>query len=94
MSRITAALAGVCFVATLAALVVLLALGKPTTDLITIATPVLGYLYVKARSDRQDEALTTISHNTNGVLTERIERAVSAALDKREYGRPGGDSPS
>lgn len=79
--------------------VVLTLKGADTTAFIGLVTPILGAVFIinhlDARSDKQDEklaqqdeALATITHQTNGVLTERINTAVSdgvkAAFAERE----------
>lgn len=79
--------------------VVLTLKGADTTAFIGLVTPILGAVFIinhlDARSDKQDEklaqqdeALATITHQTNGVLTERINTAVAdgvkAALAERE----------
>jgi hypothetical protein len=66
--------------------------GQDTAAYIGVVTPILTAVFVinhlDVRSDRQDEALQRITHQTNGVLTERIqtavEEAVSNALAQRE----------
>lgn len=75
--------------------------GSDTTGYVTLVMPILGAVFViqhlDARSDKQDEALTKqdealkqITHQTNGVLTERIEQAVRNVLDTQTSGE---DSP-
>lgn len=79
--------------------VVLTLKGADTTAFIGLVTPILGAVFIinhlDARSDKQDEklaqqdeALATITHQTNGVLTERINVAVAdgvkAAFAERE----------
>jgi hypothetical protein len=68
--------------------VVLTLKGSDTTAFVGLVTPILGAVFVinhlDHRSDRQDEALAQITHQTNGVLTERIQDAVKAALAQRE----------
>ncbi|WP_129286721.1 hypothetical protein [Streptomyces sp. GZWMJZ-114] len=75
------------FAACVVGFVVLSVTGKETGDFLSFVTPVLAAVFLSARlesrSDRQDETLAKISHQTNGVLTKRIEDAVSGALDKR-----------
>jgi len=83
----------IAFVAAVAAFVVLSVKGLDTTGLLAFVTPVIGALLIvgrlDSRSDAQDQALTQITKQTNGVLTGRIEEAVVAALDKRfGYDRP------
>ncbi|MFJ8188088.1 hypothetical protein [Streptomyces sp. NPDC096105] len=82
----------VAFVASVVAYVFLTVKGQETTGLLTFVTPVIGALLVvsrvDARSDAQDQALTQITHQTNGVLSKRIADVVGAELDAR-FG-PGG----
>lgn len=70
--------------------VVLTLKGADTTSFIGLVTPILGAVFIinhlDHRSDKQDEKLDKITHQTNGVLTERIEKAVSKALDTRGSG--------
>ncbi|MFD8943349.1 hypothetical protein ACFV00_15290 [Streptomyces californicus] len=79
------------FAVTVAAYVVLTVKGQETGGLLALATPVIGALLivsrVDARSDAQDQALTQITRQTNGVLTQRITDGVDAALTKR-FGPP------
>lgn len=67
--------------------------GADTTAYIGVVTPILAAVFVinhvSARSDAQDQALQQITHQTNGVLTQRIQDAVKAALAERE----GSDTP-
>lgn len=67
--------------------VVLTLKGADTTSFIGLVTPILGAVFIinhlDHRSDKQDQALETITHQTNGVLTERIEQAVQKALAAR-----------
>ncbi|MEW2498381.1 hypothetical protein AB0942_33340 [Streptomyces nodosus] len=62
-----------------------------TAAYVAMVTPVLAAVFVidhvNRRSDQQDEALQQITHQTNGVLTERIRDAVAAAL--AEGDQPG-----
>lgn len=65
---------------------------KDVTVFVSVVTPILAAVFVvgevSRRSDKQDEALAQITHQTNGVLTERINNAVAdgvkAALTERE----------
>jgi hypothetical protein len=70
-------------------------LGTPTAEYVTLIGPVLAVVILQGRLGKQDEVLDeqsgkldTISHQTNGVLTERINTAVAdgvkAALTERE----------
>ncbi|MGW4205008.1 hypothetical protein [Streptomyces sp. NPDC004726] len=75
------------FAITALAYVVLTVKGEDTAGLLALATPVIGALLVvarvDARSDSQDQVLTQISHQTNGVLTDRINKAVEDRLTQR-----------
>ena len=75
-----------------AGFVVLTLKDKDVTVFVSVVTPILAAVFVVnevgRRSDKQDEALAQITHQTNGVLTERINTAVAegvkAALTQRE----------
>ena len=73
--------------------------GADTNGFVALVAPILGAVFViqhlDHRSDKQDEvlgeqneALAQITHQTNGVLTQRINDAVAdgvkAALSERE----------
>lgn len=70
--------------------VILLTLfGKPVGSYIALVTPLLAAMYLDGRTEKQnetleqqDEKLDRISHQTNGVLTERIKTAVAEALEQ------------
>jgi hypothetical protein len=68
--------------------VVLTLKGSDTSAYIGLVMPILGAVFVinhlDHRSDKQDEALKTITHQTNGVLTQRIAEGVKAALAERD----------
>lgn len=72
--------------------VVLTLKDKDVTVFVSVVTPILAAVFVvgevSRRSDKQDEALAQITHQTNGVLTERINQAVAdgvkAALTQSE----------
>lgn len=74
--------------ACVAGFVVLSVRGEDTGSFVAFVGPVLAAVFVTAkvseRSDAQDAVLAKISHQTNGVLTERIQAAVTAALDARD----------
>lgn len=84
----TAIIAGavVAFVAVLAAYVVLAATGHGTeaAGVAGIVTTLLGLVglgaHQSSRLSEQDEQLTTISHQTNGVLTKRIQDGADTAM--------------
>lgn len=65
---------------------------EDTGSFVTFVGPVLAAVFVSAhvtsRSDAQDAVLAKISHQTNGVLTERIRTAVADALAEH------GDNPA
>jgi len=73
--------------------VVLTLKGSDTSGFVGLVAPILGAVFVinhlDHRSDKQDEALEQITHQTNGVLTERIQEAVTAALAAREDSAEG-----
>lgn len=58
--------------------------GQDVGTYIAVVTPILTAVFVinhvDNRSDSQDRALAQITHQTNGVLTERINTAVTAAV--------------
>lgn len=68
--------------------VVLTLKGADTTAFIGLVTPILGAVFIinhlDHRSDKQDETLGQIKHQTNGVLDERIKDGVLKALAERE----------
>lgn len=65
---------------------------KDVTVFVSVVTPILAAVFVvgevSRRSDKQDEVLAQITHQTNGVLTQRINDAVAdgvkQALTERE----------
>lgn len=75
--------------------VVLTLKDKDVTIFVSVVSPILAAVFVvneiKDRSDKQDEALGKqdkvlgqIQHQTNGVLTERIKKAVAEVMAERE----------
>lgn len=68
--------------------VVLTLRGSDTSGFVALVAPILGAVFViqhlDHRSDKQDEKLDTITHQTNGVLSERIKTAVQEALEGRQ----------
>lgn len=58
--------------------------GEATAEYVTLIGPVLGAAYLTSHLGKQDQVLDEIHENTNGVLTKKIEDAVSNALDKRQ----------
>jgi uncharacterized protein YacL len=70
----------------IAGFVVLTLKGSDTSAFVALVAPILGAVFVinhlDHRSDKQDEALDKITHQTNGVLTERINTAVEQAVTK------------
>jgi hypothetical protein len=62
-------------------------LGTPTAEFVTLIGPVLAVIILQGRLGKQDEALDEhgqkldqITHQTNGVLTERINAAVAEGV--------------
>jgi hypothetical protein len=62
---------------------------RPTGSYIALITPLLAAVYLDSRTEKQNETLEQqdrkldqITHQTNGVLTERIEAAVARALEQ------------
>jgi hypothetical protein len=80
-------LAGLVFVVSVAALVTLEVMGKPTTNLMALVSPVVAALFVAGHINRvtakQNEHIQKIEHQTNGVLDQRIRDGVLAALNAR-----------
>ncbi|MEU3522320.1 hypothetical protein AB0E62_00330 [Streptomyces sp. NPDC038707] len=72
----------------IAGFVVLTLKGSDTGGFVALVAPILGAVFViqhlDHRSDRQDEKLDRITHQTNGVLDEKIKNGVKAALAERE----------
>jgi hypothetical protein len=79
----------------IAGFVVLMLKHQDTAAYIGVVTPILTAVFViqhvDTRSDRQDQALQQITHQTNGVLTERINTAVESAV--RTALAPPGTTP-
>lgn len=73
--------------------VVLTLKGSDTNGFVALVAPILGAVFVinhlDHRSDKQDEKLDKITHQTNGVLTERIQGAVEEAVSKALAEREG-----
>lgn len=86
------------FVSCVLGFVVLVLAGKDPTAFAAFVTPVLGAVFVVSRldqrSDAQDSQLAQITHQTNGVLSERIKTAVAEALAaERNPGQGGVQEP-
>ena len=68
----------------LAAFVTLSLFGVDTSELVTLVLTFAGLggvtLHQAARADKQDDKLDTITHQTNGVLTKRIENGTRKVL--------------
>jgi membrane protein implicated in regulation of membrane protease activity len=86
----------------IAGFVVLTLKGSDTSGFVALVAPILAAVFViqhlDVRSDKQDEklaqqdeALAKITHQTNGVLTERIEKAVNNALNAQGPGEDRSD---
>jgi hypothetical protein len=78
----------VMFLAVVAGFVIMAIRGDDTSGYVAAFTPILGAVFVASkvdsRSDAQDAALTTITTQTNGVLTARIKSAVAEALAEKD----------
>ncbi|MFJ2176393.1 hypothetical protein ACIOHE_26320 [Streptomyces sp. NPDC087851] len=81
----------VALIAIVVGVTVLTVLGKPTGTYIALVTPILAAMYLDGRTEAQNQRLeeqtqqlTQITHQTNGVLTQRIKDAVQEALDERQ----------
>jgi hypothetical protein len=76
----------------IAGFVVLTLKGQDVGAYIGVVTPILTAVFVVGRldqrSDAQDQALQQITHQTNGVLTERIKGAVKDALEEKDQTGP------
>ncbi|GGZ28377.1 hypothetical protein GCM10010387_22280 [Streptomyces inusitatus] len=72
------------FAISVAGYVALAVTGSATAEYVALVGPVLGAAFLMTQLGRQDQVLTEIKHNTNGVLTARIEAAVKKALDPPE----------
>jgi hypothetical protein len=58
--------------------------GTATAEFVALIGPVLAVVILQGRLGKQDETLTQIKEQTNGVLDKRIEEGVLKALAKRE----------
>ncbi len=78
----------VVFLGSLAGYVPLAMADKSTAEYVALVGPVLAAVILKSHLGQQDQKLDQITHQTNGVLTERINTAVAegvkAALAQRE----------
>lgn len=72
------------FTVCVAGYVPLAMLGKATAEYVTLIGPVLAVVILKTHLGQQDETLTKIQEQTNGVLDARIKNGVAAALAERE----------
>lgn len=70
-----------------AGLVILTLKDKDVGTYIGVVTPILTALFViqavNSRSDSQDQVLSTIHENTNGILKQKIKDAVAEALTEQ-----------
>ncbi|MDT0442329.1 hypothetical protein [Streptomyces johnsoniae] len=71
------------FALVVAGFVALTVKGAETAEYVGMVTPVLAAVFVVNHLTRQDQTINEIHKNTNGVLTERIRKAVQQALDER-----------
>lgn len=78
------ALAALVFVVSVAALVALEVMERPTANLMTLVAPVVAALFVaghvNAVTAEQNKTINKIEQQTNGVLDERIRAQTKAAL--------------
>lgn len=58
--------------------------GRATAEYVTLIGPVLAVVILKTHLGQQDETLTKIQEQTNGVLDRRIKDGVLRALAERE----------
>lgn len=77
----------VIFVVVVAAWVYAKAHGIETGELISFAVPVVGALFLAGPIGAAASSAQQAAHQTNGVLGDRIEAAVSSALAKRDAAR-------
>jgi hypothetical protein len=90
VTRLVAGLLGGVVGFTIVGLIVLVVTDHPAGELLGFVAPVIAVLLLIAQGGKVNELqtaqavhgsqLATISHNTNGVLTARIQTAVEAAL--------------
>lgn len=71
------------FAISVAGYVALSVWGQATAENVALVGPVLGAAFLMSKLGQQDQVLSEIHENTNGVLTKRIEDGVKAALDER-----------
>jgi hypothetical protein len=71
------------FAISVAGYVALAIAGQATAEYVTLVGPILGAAFLVPRLGQQDQVLSEIHENTNGVLTKKIQTAVKAALDER-----------
>lgn len=65
---------------------------KPTGSYIALITPILAAMYLDGRTEKQNEKLDQITHQTNGVLTQRINDAVAEGVKNALTDREGTDT--
>lgn len=63
-----------------AGLVILTLKDKDVSVFVSLFSPILSALFVVGHLSNQDQTLSQIQQNTNGVLTQRIKDAVAEAL--------------
>lgn len=86
----TALLAGVVFIVTVAAYVILTLEGEDTTELVYLAGPVIGSLFVvgvvgqqlSAKTAPLRDSIEEVRQQTNGVLSNGIRHEVTVALSQ------------
>lgn len=77
------------FLASLAGYVVLAYKSLATAEYVALVGPVLAAVILKSHLGAQDVKLDQITHQTNGVLTERINAAVADGVKAALTGREG-----
>lgn len=71
------------FAISVAGYVALRITGEATAEYVALVGPVLGAAFLMTRLRGQDQVLSEIHENTNGVLKEKIKAAVGEALAER-----------
>lgn len=72
------------FAISVAGYVALALKGQATAEYVALIGPVLGAAFLMTKLGKQDAVLSEIHENTNGVLKQKIQDAVKAALDERQ----------
>lgn len=76
-----------------AGLVILTLKDKDVSVFVSLFSPILSALFVVGHLSNQDQTLSQIQQNTNGVLTQRIKDAVAEALADQQVPQLPPSSP-